>query len=85
MFHTERDASKVALIHLVARLRRGGFSLLDTQFVTSHLAQFGAVEVPRRAYKQMLRQAMEHGADWESWPRDRTVSGKEVLAALQDS
>ena len=82
MFHTERDASKVALVHLVARLRRGGFSLLDTQFVTSHLAQFGATEVPRRAYKQMLRNAMEHAADWHVWPRDRTVSGEEVLAAL---
>lgn len=82
MFHTERDASKVALVHLVARLRRGGFSLLDTQFVTSHLAQFGATEVPRRAYKQMLRNAMEHGADWNVWPRDRTVSGEDVLAAI---
>ncbi|MBD2746761.1 leucyl/phenylalanyl-tRNA--protein transferase [Microvirga sp. BT688] len=82
MFHTERDASKVALVHLVARLRRGGFSLLDTQFVTSHLAQFGATEVPRRAYKQMLRSAMEHGADWNVLPRDRIVSGEEVLAAL---
>jgi leucyl/phenylalanyl-tRNA--protein transferase len=82
MFHTERDASKVALVHLVARLRRGRFSLLDTQFVTSHLAQFGAIEVPRRAYKQMLRNAMEHGADWNVWPRDRIISGEEVLAAI---
>ncbi|MBM1173065.1 leucyl/phenylalanyl-tRNA--protein transferase [Microvirga arabica] len=82
MFHTERDASKVALVHLVARLRRGGFSLLDTQFVTSHLAQFGATEVPRRTYKQMLRNAMEHGADWSVWPRDRIVSGEEALAAI---
>ncbi|WP_201864624.1 leucyl/phenylalanyl-tRNA--protein transferase [Microvirga soli] len=82
MFHTERDASKVALVHLVARLRRGGFSLLDTQFVTSHLAQFGATEVPRRAYKQMLRNAMEHAADWNVWPTDRTVSGEDVLAAI---
>ena len=63
MFHTERDASKVALVHLVARLKRGGFTLLDTQFVTSHLAQFGAIEVPRRNYKQMLRTAMEHDAN----------------------
>jgi leucyl/phenylalanyl-tRNA---protein transferase len=85
MFHTERDASKVALVHLVARLRRGGFSLLDTQFVTSHLAQFGATEVPRRAYKQMLRNAMEHGADWNVWPRDWIVSGEEVLAAISSS
>ncbi|MBJ6127992.1 leucyl/phenylalanyl-tRNA--protein transferase [Microvirga splendida] len=82
MFHTERDASKVALVHLVARLRRGGFSLLDTQFVTSHLAQFGATEVPRRAYKQMLRSAMEHGADWNAWPQERIVSGEEALAAI---
>lgn len=82
MFHTERDASKVALVHLVARLRRGGFSLLDTQFVTSHLSQFGATEVPRRAYKQMLRNAMEHGADWNIWPKDRILSGEEVLAAI---
>ncbi|MBB3019445.1 leucyl/phenylalanyl-tRNA--protein transferase [Microvirga lupini] len=84
MFHTERDASKVALVHLVARLRRGGFSLLDTQFVTSHLAQFGATEVPRRAYKQMLRNAMEHSADWNVWPKDRIVSGEEALAAIAD-
>ena len=59
MFHRERDASKVALVHLVARLRRGGFTLLDTQFVTEHLAQFGAIEVPRRDYKAMLRAAIE--------------------------
>jgi len=82
MFHKERDASKIALVHLVARLRRGGFSLLDTQFVTSHLAQFGAVEVPRRTYKQMLRHAMEHGANWESWPRGSVVRGEEALAAI---
>lgn len=82
MFHTERDASKVALAHLVARLKRGGFSLLDTQFVTSHLAQFGAVEVPRRSYKQMLRMAMEHDADWNAWPKGQAVSGEDVLAAL---
>ena len=61
---------------------RGGFSLLDTQFVTSHLAQFGATEVPRRTYKQMLRNAMEHAADWNVWPSDRIVSGEEALAAI---
>ena len=82
MFHTERDASKVALVHLVARLRRGGFSLLDTQFVTSHLAQFGAVEVPRQRYKQMLRAAMDHEADWHVWPQGAVLSGEEALAAL---
>jgi leucyl/phenylalanyl-tRNA--protein transferase len=82
MFHTERDASKVALVHLVARLRRGGFSLLDTQFVTSHLAQFGAVEIPRHSYKQMLRAAMDHEAEWNVWPPGTLVSGEDVLAAL---
>ena len=82
MFHTERDASKVALVHLVARLRRGGFSLLDTQFVTSHLAQFGAIEVPRQRYKQMLRAAMDHDAEWHVWPREAVLSGEEALAAL---
>jgi leucyl/phenylalanyl-tRNA--protein transferase len=82
MFHTERDASKVALVHLVARLRRGGFSLLDTQFVTSHLAQFGAIEIPRNRYKQMLRAAMDHEADWNVWPPHAVVSGEEILAAI---
>jgi leucyl/phenylalanyl-tRNA---protein transferase len=82
MFHQERDASKVALVHLVARLKRGGFSLLDTQFVTSHLSQFGAVEVSRRDYKQMLREALEHEGDWHVWPRGQAVSGEEALAAL---
>jgi len=82
MFHKERDASKVALVHLVARLKRGGFTLLDTQFVTSHLAQFGAIEVPRRNYKQMLRAAMEHDGNWNVWPRGRSVSGEDILAAL---
>jgi leucyl/phenylalanyl-tRNA--protein transferase len=82
MFHTARDASKVALVHLAARLRRGGFVLLDTQFVTEHLAQFGALEVPRREYKQMLRQALEFTGDWYVWPRSRIVSGAEALAAL---
>ncbi|MXQ12424.1 leucyl/phenylalanyl-tRNA--protein transferase [Microvirga makkahensis] len=82
MFHTERDASKVALVHLVARLKRGGFTLLDTQFVTPHLAQFGAIEIPRRSYKQMLRLAMEHDGDWYAWPKGLILSGEEVLAAL---
>jgi len=84
MFHVERDASKVALAYLVARLRRGGFTLLDTQFVTPHLAQFGAIEIPRRTYKQMLRTAMELDAVWDVWPPNVSVSGAEVLAALSE-
>ena len=54
MFSKARDASKVALVHLVARLRLGGFRLLDTQFVTAHLSQFGAEELPREEYKERL-------------------------------
>ncbi|MBI3710230.1 MAG: leucyl/phenylalanyl-tRNA--protein transferase [Proteobacteria bacterium] len=62
MFSREPDASKVALVHLVARLRRGGFMLLDTQFVTAHLARFGAIEIPRRAYRRQLAEALERPA-----------------------
>ena len=82
MFHTERDASKVALAHLVARLRRGGFTLLDTQFVTDHLAQFGAIEVPRREYRLLLRAAIDRTAHWYVWPRGTSVTGAAVMAAL---
>lgn len=57
MFSRERDASKIALVHLVARLKRGGWRLLDTQFLTGHLSQFGAVETPQAAYLKLLRSA----------------------------
>ena len=59
MFHRARDASKVALAALVGRLRARGFVLLDTQWVTDHLVQFGAVEIPRRRYLRMLEQALQ--------------------------
>jgi leucyl/phenylalanyl-tRNA--protein transferase len=68
MFSTARDASKVALVHLVARMRMGGYTLLDTQFVTNHLAQFGAVEVPRDTYKAMLASAVQVAARWAAAP-----------------
>jgi leucyl/phenylalanyl-tRNA---protein transferase len=58
MFSFARDSSKVALVHLVARLRLGGFQLLDTQFVTSHLSQFGAEEMRREDYKTLLARAL---------------------------
>lgn len=57
MFSRERDASKIALVHLVARMKRGGWRLLDTQFLTSHLSQFGAVEIPQAAYLRLLQAA----------------------------
>ncbi len=64
MFSTRRDASKVALVHLVARLRLGGFRLLDTQFLTSHLAQFGAKEIPRDDYREALALVIDVPATW---------------------
>ena len=64
MFSRARDASKVALVHLVARLRRGGFTLLDSQFLTAHLAQFGAHEIPKEAYRNRLAAALEVAARW---------------------
>jgi leucyl/phenylalanyl-tRNA--protein transferase len=68
MFSRARDASKVALAHLVARLRLGGFTLLDTQFVTRHLAQFGAHEIPRVTYKDLLARALPQSAVWLADP-----------------
>jgi leucyl/phenylalanyl-tRNA--protein transferase len=64
MFSRERDASKVALVHLVARLRICGFRLLDAQFQTTHLAQFGCHEIPRAEYKRRLSEAMEEAVPW---------------------
>jgi leucyl/phenylalanyl-tRNA---protein transferase len=64
MFSRATDASKVALVHLVAGLRLGGFVLLDTQFVTGHLARFGAREIPRDDYKMALVAALEKPAEW---------------------
>jgi len=62
MFSRVTDASKVALVHLVARLRLGGYRLLDTQFVTPHLARFGAIEVTRARYHRLLAEALRHRA-----------------------
>jgi leucyl/phenylalanyl-tRNA--protein transferase len=70
MFSFERDASKVALVHLVARLRLGGFRLLDTQFVTAHLAQFGAEELTRDLYRERLIQALDFPASFLPEPHN---------------
>jgi leucyl/phenylalanyl-tRNA--protein transferase len=80
MFHHARDASKIALVHLVARLKAGGFTLLDTQFVTDHLKTFGALEVPRRQYQKMLDAALGDIADFTRIPLDRPLPGVEALA-----
>ncbi|HSO43782.1 MAG TPA: leucyl/phenylalanyl-tRNA--protein transferase [Rhodospirillales bacterium] len=66
MFSRATDASKVVLIHLAALLRRGGFTLLDSQFITDHLRQFGAVEIPNPVYLQMLDDALQQQATFYS-------------------
>ena len=78
MFSAARDASKVALVHLVARLRKSGYLLLDTQFVTEHLAQFGVVELPRAGYRQRLSAALDASASFEG-----ELSQPELDAFLQ--
>lgn len=82
MFHRARDASKVALVHLVARLKAGGFTLLDTQFVTDHLQIFGAHEVSRRAYHRLLEEAMLGDARFAAPPLDKPIAGVEALRLL---
>jgi leucyl/phenylalanyl-tRNA--protein transferase len=66
MFSREKDASKIALVHLVARLRLGGFVLLDVQFVTDHLARFGTIEISARDYHDRLEEALKLRASFYS-------------------
>jgi leucyl/phenylalanyl-tRNA---protein transferase len=68
MFSTERDASKVALVYLCARLIHGRFSLLDTQFVTDHLRQFGTIEIDRAEFHTLLERSLAHTADFLALP-----------------
>ena len=91
MFTRGRDASKVALAALVARLRLGGFTLLDTQFLTSHLESFGAIELPARAYRAQLGAALlvsgdffalDGGADRPATTVAGPVSGKRIVQLL---
>ena len=70
MFSYERDASKIALVHLCARLIHGGFTLLDTQFVTDHLRQFGTIEVGRDEFQSRLENALRHRGDYRRLPED---------------
>lgn len=79
MFTTETDASKVALVHLVARMKKGGFRLLDTQFVTDHLAQFGAAEIHRDGYRDLLGYALDCSA---TFPPE--LSDDELSSFLQE-
>ena len=83
MFSRETDASKIALVYLVARLRYGGFKLLDTQFVTAHLEQFGTIEISRDAYRVRLREAIIETADFMRMPED--YGAAKVLQVLSQT
>jgi leucyl/phenylalanyl-tRNA--protein transferase len=82
MFHFERDASKVALAHLVARMKVGGFKLLDAQFITDHLESMGAAEVSRVEYQIMLTKAIAANAQFYCWPSDGVIDGAVVLQSI---
>jgi len=78
MFHVERDCSKIALVHLIARLKAAGYRLLDAQFLTDHLKLFGACEVPQPRYHRMLAAALKHEPDPDAfapqpWPGVRAI------------
>lgn len=83
MFHRRTDASKVALVHLAARLRYGGFTLLDTQFVTPHLATLGAIEIPRETYHELLDEALGVSANFHAWPKDEPMPGETALRIVR--
>jgi leucyl/phenylalanyl-tRNA---protein transferase len=80
MFSRERDASKVALVHLIARLIKGGFRLLDCQFMTEHLRSFGAVEIPRERFRALLAEAVDRTATFQ-----RELGGEDPCAIVQAS
>ncbi|WP_342362715.1 leucyl/phenylalanyl-tRNA--protein transferase [Terrarubrum flagellatum] len=83
MFHRASDASKVALVHLVARLRRGCYRLLDAQFITDHLASLGAVEISRARYKRLLAEAVVTRPLPDTWSEAEPINGAEALAILR--
>ncbi len=80
MFSRARDASKIALVFLVARLIAGGFQLLDTQFLTQHLIQFGAIEVERALFRQKLAAAIVGSGDFQALPGD--LRGAQILQSI---
>jgi len=85
MFHRETDASKVCLVHLVARLKRGGFALLDSQFLTEHLATFGAIEIERAEYQRRLGDALEGEADFYRLPPEAAIAGGVILQSVSQT
>jgi leucyl/phenylalanyl-tRNA---protein transferase len=81
MFSRATDASKVALVHLVARLKAGGFSLLDAQFVNNHLLQFGTLGIAKPDYQKLLESALEIDADFSAFTADGDAQAVLALAA----
>jgi leucyl/phenylalanyl-tRNA--protein transferase len=75
MFHRVTDASKIAMAHLVERLKAGGYRLLDTQFVTPHLASLGGIEIPRELYEVQLAAALAHQGDFFALDRQGGPTG----------
>ena len=75
MFHRVTDASKIAMAHLVERLKAGGYRLLDTQFVTPHLASLGGIEIPRELYEVQLAAALAHPGDFFALDRQGGPTG----------
>ena len=73
MFHRKTDCSKIAMAHLLERLKAGAYRLLDTQFVTDHLRTFGGIEIPREDYELRLADALGHEADWFALDRERAT------------
>jgi leucyl/phenylalanyl-tRNA---protein transferase len=84
MFSRATDASKVALVHLVARLNFGGFKLLDAQFVNHHLVQFGIKGIPKAAYHKQLEPALEGDADFLAFQEDNNPTRVIELALAQN-
>ena len=80
MFSLERDVSKIALVHLAGRLIAGGFVLLDTQFVTDHLRQFGTIEVGRGEFQVRLEEALKVPGDFYRLPAEATH--EDILAQI---
>lgn len=85
MFTRVRDASKCCLAALVVRLRAGGFQLLDTQFITAHLAGFGAIEIPARAYRTQLVAALAGSGDFFAVDAEGALSGKRIVQLLSQT
>jgi len=84
MFHRKTDASKLALAYLAARLIAGGFILLDTQFITAHLSQFGAIELPQHDYLKLLDQALTINGEWGNPSESFLLQGSNVITIIEN-